>query len=37
MASNESANNLGKVAETLADGEGLQAHALSAKYRVNKH
>ena len=37
MASNESANNLGKVAATLADGEGLQAHALSAKYRVNKH
>jgi len=37
MASNESANTLGKVAETLADGEGLQAHALSAKYRVNKH
>ncbi len=36
MASNESANNLGKVAATLADGEGLQAHALSAKYRVNK-
>ena len=37
MASNESANNLGKVAATLADGEGLQAHALSAMYRVNKH
>ena len=37
MASNESANNLGKVAATLADGEGLQAHALSAKYRINKH
>ena len=36
MASHESANTLGKVAETLADGEGLQAHALSAKYRVNK-
>ena len=36
MASRESANTLGKVAATLADGEGLQAHALSAKYRVNK-
>jgi len=36
MASRESANTLGKVAETLADGEGLQAHALSARYRVNK-
>jgi len=36
MVSNESANTLGKVAATLADGEGLQAHALSAKYRVNK-
>jgi len=36
MASNESANTLGKVAATLADGEGLQAHAQSAKYRVNK-
>ena len=36
MASPESANTLGKVAARLADGEGLQAHALSAKYRVNK-
>lgn len=36
MASRESANTLGKIAATLADGEGLQAHALSAKYRVNK-
>jgi len=36
MVSNESANTLGKVAATLADVEGLQAHALSAKYRVNK-
>jgi len=36
MASRESANTLGKVAATLADGEGLQAHAQSAKYRVNK-
>jgi len=36
MASRESANTLGKVAATLADGEGLQAHALSARYRINK-
>ena len=37
MASNESANTLGRVAATLADGEGLQAHSLSAMYRANKH
>jgi len=36
MASRESANTLGKIAATLADGEGLQAHAQSAKYRLNK-
>jgi len=36
MASRESANTLGKVAATLAEGEGLQAHAKSAKYRLNK-
>ena len=36
MASRESANTLGKVAATLADGESLQAHAKSARYRVNK-
>jgi histidinol dehydrogenase len=36
MASRESANTLGKVAATLADGEGLQAHAKSARYRINK-
>jgi len=35
MASNESTKTLGKVAATLAEGEGLQAHALSAMYRVN--
>ena len=35
MASNESANTLGKVAATLADGEGLQAHAESARYRID--
>ncbi len=36
MASRESANTLGKIAATLADGEGLQAHAQSARYRINK-
>ena len=36
MASRESANTLGLVAATLADGEGLQAHAQSARYRINK-
>jgi len=36
MASRESANTLGKIAATLAEGEGLQAHAKSARYRVNK-
>ena len=35
MASRESANTLGKIAATLADGEGLQAHAKSARYRIN--
>ena len=35
MASRESANSLGKVAATLADGEGLQAHSESAKYRID--
>jgi len=35
MASRESANTLGKVAVTLADGEGLQAHSESAKYRID--
>jgi len=34
MCSAEGANHLGKVAATLADGEGLQAHAASARYRV---
>ena len=34
MVSSEGANNLGKVAATLADGEGLQAHAESARYRT---
>ncbi len=36
MASSDGANILGRVAATLADGEGLQAHAKSARYRVNK-
>lgn len=34
MCSEEGANALGKVAGVLADGEGLQAHAASARYRV---
>ena len=34
MVSSEGANTLGKVAATLADGEGLQAHAKSARYRT---
>lgn len=34
MVSEEGANTLGKVAGILADGEGLQAHAASARYRV---
>ncbi len=34
MCSEEGANKLGKVAATLADGEGLQAHAASARFRV---
>ena len=34
MCSAEGANELGKVAGTLADGEGLNAHAMSARYRV---
>ena len=36
MASRESANTLGIVAAILAEGEGLQAHAQSARYRINK-
>ena len=34
MVSSEGANTLGKIAATLADGEGLQAHAESARYRI---
>ena len=33
MVSREGANTLGQIAATLADGEGLQAHAESARYR----
>jgi len=36
MASSEGANNLGQLAATLANEEGLQAHAKSALYRINK-
>ncbi len=36
IASKEGANKLGKTASTLAYGEGLQAHALSALYRTDK-
>ncbi len=35
MVSSEGANTLGKVAAALADGEGLQAHAQSARYRLD--
>lgn len=34
MCSAEGANVLGEVAGILADGEGLQAHAASARYRI---
>ncbi len=36
MVSKDGANKLGKTASTLAYGEGLQAHALSALYRTDK-
>ena len=36
MVSDEGANILGDIAATLADGEGLQAHAQSARYRIQK-
>ena len=35
MCSPEGSNKLGRIAGVLADGEGLDAHALSARYRVN--
>jgi histidinol dehydrogenase len=34
MCSAEGANTLGHIAGVLADGEGLQAHAASARYRI---
>jgi histidinol dehydrogenase len=34
MVSNAGAQTLGKIASTLANGEGLQAHAKSAEYRL---
>lgn len=36
MVSSEGAQKLGKIASTLAHGEGLQAHARSAEYRLKK-
>ncbi|CAC9485213.1 Histidinol dehydrogenase (EC 1.1.1.23) [uncultured Gammaproteobacteria bacterium] len=36
MMSDKGANTLGEIAATLADGEGLQAHAQSARYRIQK-
>jgi histidinol dehydrogenase len=36
MVSTEGAQTLGRVASTLANGEGLQAHARSAEYRLKK-
>ena len=36
MVSDEGATTLGEIAGTLADGEGLQAHAQSARYRIQK-
>ena len=36
MVSKEGAKNLGETAATLAYGEGLQAHAMSALYRTDK-
>ncbi len=35
MVSSKGANVLGEIAATLADGEGLQAHAQSARYRIS--
>jgi len=35
MVSSEGANTLGQIAATLADGEGLQAHAESSRYRLS--
>jgi histidinol dehydrogenase len=35
QVSADGAHTLGKIAATLAYGEGLQAHARSAEYRLN--
>jgi histidinol dehydrogenase len=37
MVSSEGAQKLGRIASTLAHGEGLQAHARSAEYRLKEH
>jgi histidinol dehydrogenase len=37
LVSPEGAQKLGKIASTLAHGEGLQAHARSAEYRLKTH
>lgn len=37
QVSEQAVNRLGEIAATLAYGEGLQAHALSAEYRFKKH
>ncbi|NYT52153.1 MAG: histidinol dehydrogenase [Candidatus Vesicomyosocius endoextente] len=36
MVSNQGANTLGEITITLANGEGLQAHAQSARYRLTQ-
>jgi histidinol dehydrogenase len=36
MCSPDGASKLGEIAAVLADGEGLQAHAASARYRIKK-
>jgi histidinol dehydrogenase len=36
MCSSEGASTLGEIAGVLADGEGLQAHAASARYRIKR-
>jgi histidinol dehydrogenase len=36
QVSREGAQTLGRIAATLADGEGLSAHARSAEYRIDK-
>jgi histidinol dehydrogenase len=36
QVSRAGAQTLGKIAATLADGEGLSAHARAAQYRMDK-